>query len=564
MKDFKNAVSITYKSLYDDYNTVNIKELLNGIPTANAIEIISYFHGQIHTQERDQLLQAEFAQVWSGRFPSQDREKISSFIKKYSYGSKEFNLINNYSGLLLLEAILENSNDLPPADNLTPEQELNLFKAYLICSQRWTDKQEKCLTGEKIQLVEQLVQLMIPIQLPLIDLIEFKDFRLQFIKAIYFFRFCETNEVFKGYLDLFLKDYGIDSWQEYLKNVISGYLRNLNPPHIPTMLNVGSEFGEFKSWLDQYCVKPQDFKSQSDFIFLRSFPVYRYSESKFVFMNFNFFVDKLYQGIQFDFSRALINQKAQYNNKSIKNFPAFKGIYGDIYSESGLFYQVMDYVFVTQKKYTRFSGEQMKKFLGDGEPDYYIRDKGKIYLFEYKDALFSAEAKHSFDYQVIIDELLKKLVQNSEGKPKGVKQLVSSIEKIGQGEFDQFDQYDKSKCIIYPIIVYTDDSYNTPGINFILNKKFRELIREKRLESMFEIKKLTLIHIDTLIKFQDLIRNKKISINHLLNNYYKYIQSSNMFQKVTTFNQFTHYATENIQYETPKMLMEEAIKLIEE
>lgn len=127
----------------------------------------------------------------------------------------------------------------------------------------------------------------------------------------------------------------------------------------------------------------------------------KYDEDKFLFLNLNFFIDKIYQGIQFDFALALRKAKATYKGKIIKDFPGFKQIYGEIYSEHGLFYQVLEYVLKTQKKYLKVSGKELQKTLRQGEPDYYIRDKSKVYLFEYKDVLFAAGPKHSYDYEAV-------------------------------------------------------------------------------------------------------------------------------------------------------------------
>ena len=123
-----------------------------------------------------------------------------------------------------MERLIENTNELPLVSDLTPEQELNLFKAYLYCTQVWLDKQ---IPGFKIPTVkseDDLIKILLPTQLPFQEILEFKDFRLQFIKAIYFFKFCERDTQFQVYLKIFLKEYNLDSWHKYLMNLISLYL----------------------------------------------------------------------------------------------------------------------------------------------------------------------------------------------------------------------------------------------------------------------------------------------------------------------------------------------------
>lgn len=564
MDDFKSAVTVAYNDIFDDYAATDIVELLNDIPSRSALEIVCHFFGQMHTQERNHKFQIEYVKVWLGRLPVEVQQKIVGFIKKTSGPRKEFNFINNFSALLLIERILENYNESEPVENLTPKQELNLFKAYLWCSQEWIDKQSGAFNGKKVKTTEDFIELIFPVQAPQVELIEFKDFRLQFIKAIYFFRFCEKDELFSEYLSIFLKEHKLENWQDYLKHLISAYLRNLNPPNIPTLLDVDPKYSEFKNWLANFCVDTTNFKGSDDFTGLRNKPVLRYNENKFLFLNLNFFIDKLYQGIQFDFANALRKAKATYKGNVIKNFPDFKQIYGEIYSEHGLFYEVIDYVFATQKKYLKISGETLKKTIEDGEPDYYIRDKSKVYLFEYKDVLINADAKHSYDYEKVKAEIFKKLVENQGGKAKGVTQLVNSIEEIANGEYNKIDDYDFSKAIIYPIIVYTDPTFDMPGINYLLQKEFIRQLKNKGLNSKLTINKLTLIDLDSLIKFQDLFREKKLALNCVLNGFYEYTRPNNVFRQASTFNQYIHNVTLKWDYNSPKMLMEEAIKLVGE
>lgn len=561
MNDYKSIVSLEYKAVFDDYDTVDVVVLLRNIPSKNSLEIICHFLAQIHTNEREFKYQIDHLRVWLGRLPQETHQRIGEFIHRILSSPKaEFNFINNFSGLLFIETILENYNELPIVANLTPEQELQLFKAYLWCSQGWIDRQSKAFVNKKIETADDFIRLSLPIQAPQIEIIEFKDFRLQFIKAIYFFRFCEKNGVFKKYLENFLKEKNVKSWQEHLRNLISGYLRKLNPP-IPSIMTVADEQRDFKNWMETLCLNVQNFNRSDDFQSLRENPLFKLDADKFLFLNLNFFIDKIYQGIQFDFGNALVKNNVEYNGKRIERFLDFRQIYAEVFSESGLFYEVLNYVF-EKNKYLMFTSDKMNQYLNGGAPDFYIRDSAKIYLFEFKDTLFSAKTKNSYDYEQIVAEINKKMVENEKGRQKGVTQLVNSIEKLSNGEFKKIDNYDFSKAIIYPIIAYTDLSFSVPGINYLLNKEFQKQIETKGLNRKFQIKRLTMIDLDSLIKFQDIFREKKITINHCLNGYAEYLTSSNILTKATTFSQYIHYLTSKMKYDSPKMLIEEAIKLL--
>ena len=83
-----------------------------------------------------------------------------------------------------------------------------------------------------------------------------------------------------------------------------------------------------------------------------------------------------------------------YNDKAITTKPQFFGIFGDEFIEPGLFYKVVQYVF-RQKNYRHFTGDELKNTFGVGIPDYLIIDNSKIYVFEFKNAIFSGPVKYT-------------------------------------------------------------------------------------------------------------------------------------------------------------------------
>jgi len=560
---FKTIISIGYKNIFDDFDEVEIRDLILDIPSKNSLEIIGYFNAQLHTMERDTSKQIEFLKIWMYRLPAVIQQRLNTFIQEtLSKQNTDFNFINNISSLKLVEYVLQNYNELDKVQNLTTEQELNLFKAYLFCSQEWTDKQLLAVNGEKIKTPEELINLILPVQLPYQEILEFKDFRIQFIEAIYFFRFCEYNQIFKNYLKIFLDEYKLETWQKYLINILSIYVRKFEPLKTPSIINISNDFPDIIDFLDSLSISISDFSMSDDFLSLRQNPIYKIDNNNFLFLNLNFLVDKIFQGIQFEFSKVLIKNKAVYKGKILKYYPDFKSAYGEEFSEIGLCYQVLSYAF-DKSNYLKFKGNEIKKILGDGEPDYYMRDKSKVYLFEYKDVLLNAKIKHSYNIDEIKSEISKKLVQNEQGSAKGVSQLVNVIEKVRLNEFKKFDNYDFENVIIYPILIYTDFSFNISGINYFLNTEFRKQIKDRNIKNSHLIKDLVLIDLDMFIKFQDLFRDKRLKLNNCLNEFYEFKNRDiNLFNKISTFNMFIHNKTMRIPYKSPKMLMEEVKDMI--
>jgi hypothetical protein len=217
----------------------------------------------------------------------------------------------------------------------------------------------------------------------------------------------------------------------------------------------------------------------------------------------------------------------------------------------------MDYAF-EYSKYIKFDGNQLKKSLGDGFPDYYIRDKSKVYILEYKDVLLNADIKQSYSIDTIKSEISKKFIINEKGSAKGITQLINYIEKIRNNEFQKIDNYDFTRVTIYPILVYTDFSFNLSGINFFLNSEFLKLLGQRNISNSHLIKDVVLIDIDTFVKFQDLFRDKRLRINDCLNDFYNVTgNKSKPFDSVIPFNMFIHNKTLKIDYDSPKMLKDE-------
>lgn len=555
-----HSVSIAYKDIFDDYNNVDIKILLQNVPSKNALEIVAHCAAQIHTKERDNLRQIALLKLWTGRLPSQIHDIINHFLNKTQIATNvQFNFINNVSNLLLCEYIIENHNTLDPVSDLTPKQELDIFKAYLWCSQQWTDEQ---IPNEPLQIRDEaeLAQYFIRLQFPYQELLEFKDFRMQFIKATLFFKFCEQNTTFKNYLNIFCSEHNVDSWRTYLVHILSIYIRKFEELHTPSRLKVGDEHKSVQDFLRYFSVNISDFKKSKDFIALRERPVYEIASDDFLFLNLNLLIDKLFQGVQFALFKALKKHHASYKGKLITKFDHFKSIYGEELSEKGLFYSVVKYAF-ENNDYNKIDGQTLKTQLNECEPDFYMRDKGKIYLMEYKDVIISAPVKHSYNFSIIWNELTKKYISNERGSPKGVTQLVNSIENIQRGSFRSVDAFDEGSVIIYPIIVFTDFVLNIAGVNYLLNKEMRSRFKEKSIPDG-NVKDLVLLDLDDLVKFQDLFRSRKLKLNNCLNEYLEAKAKPPLINKLKTFTIFIHDKTHRFTDYTPKMLFKEAEELL--
>ena len=173
----------------------------------------------------------------------------------------------------------------------------------------------------------------------------------------------------------------------------------------------------------------------------------------------------------------------------------------------------------------KLSGKEIREnFKQNGEPDYYVRKGNRIFIFESKDIMLNAEIKSSFDYDRI-EAALRDILEESNGKPKAVKQIVSQIRNIltMKNTFD--DKYSPDIVSIYPVLVILDRVFNTPGLNKIVNDWFQSHLSVLKNEglSVSNVKQLIIIDIDSLIYHLDLFHKRGIELGNIIDKYLKYI-----------------------------------------
>jgi hypothetical protein len=557
-----NIITLSYNDVFDDFRTVDVIRLISGIPSMNILQVAGHFSAQIHVGERDNERQLKLLEMWMGRMPAMYKRKIQDVIDEVRRAhDAKFNFIDQVSNCMLAELALENYNDLEMVSDLSPDQQLRLFKAYLYCSQLWINKQ--IFRGEDRSTPEGLSRLYIKLKFPHDEIRKLKDFRIQFVKAVFLFKFLEKNPIFKEFLDVFHAEHNVSSWNEYLSNLLSVYIRKFDEQKTPSVLEVADEHKITQEFLRQFCVNPTGFQATNDFLGLREKPVFELHPNEFLFLNLNFLVDKFFQGIQFVLAKALIKNKSLYKGKEIKRFDQFKSIYGEELSEKGLLYSIMDYVFANSG-YIRFDGQALTAKLGGGSADYYLRDKNDVVLVEYKDILVNASTKHSYDFVLIKEEIFKKLVSNQVSSDKGVTQLVNGIERYRKGEYQKVDPDAAIDSIIYPVLIITDDTLNIAGVNFILNKEFQRLLAERGLDAA-RITDLTIVHFDTFLLLQDYIRSAKVSFIECLKEYNAMRRNpKNLTEAVAEFSEFMRYKMRSERDFTPKLLRDEVRGMIKD
>lgn len=247
-----------------------------------------------------------------------------------------------------------------------------------------------------------------------------------------------------------------------------------------------------KSMSHQSIIDDIDYKS------LRSAPIFQKDDNTYIPTLPILLIEQIYKGLYFRLSN--INSKL----KIVRNL---KSYLGEFFTEKILFDNLLRTIF--RGKYYKKSDSEMKPLSdGNGNPDFYMRNGNKVFIFEIKDALLNSTVICSQDYEVVKSAIYEKFHTNSKGHPKGVSQLAINCEQILTGNIKWDTKYKPNRVKIYPIIVVTDNVFTVPGLNQILNHWFDEYISVNYPDiDKTRIMPLTVLSIDSLICFQDYISN---------------------------------------------------------
>lgn len=528
---------ITFSCLFPDDKESNINILLKDIPTHSAIEFITYWNFLETTKDEKHDSLFNFMSILFKLDPTL-QHIIAEYLQRINL--QEYNFVDRYALLKLSEELILRNNR--QTRELTNIDYSNLLKAYLICCEGIVIPN---LTEQSIKTIIPFLHIYIPFQMKQNDL----DYPLiyadvEIIKFYCFMNFCRSNELFDKYLSIYLKEYGLSNWIDYLYTLFRLFLEmQINESGKTNKVVVDKEYIYLKSILNDMCINNEThLEFSNDFIKIRANPIFRLDEDTYTVIFIKFFKDKFFQSFLFDLARVLSLHK---DESGVSGYLQLKQLLGQHFSEQILFCQVMNRCFM-KPSFVKYSGVVLKDTLIDGEPDFYMRDASRIFLFEYKDIKLNAKIKSSDNYDMIEQELKEQFVESTfdkfndkkkkKRKPKGVIQLLNTIVDKLPIIFQKLDVIPRGHLSIFPIIVYQDSCLDIDGINYIINEKFIEL---KKLHNLNEytVKDVVMVNIDTLIKLENIFSRGKLNLGTCINRYMAYKQSKE-FNSIMSFNRY--------------------------
>ena len=487
---FTNTLRLEFEHIFPDENAKEIIEYLKLVTKEALLEIIG-FANTYPQPNFDNFIANEKL-----------REDIINRVSKYIFennikGKPE--VVSREGSLKLAEIILSNKENLidqnnnPKNDDL---DEINLFKSFLLINKLINSKQ-KLTTSEDIDNREKLAQMMISMSFSTSDLGIFEDNIYEFGKLVFcaierfeiLIKFLNSTDEYIYLEEDLYKHFNVDSIDELSKHVkyLFSKLLQLKTANSFKFVVEDEESKLFLNSLISNKIEIED-----DFTSLKQYPIYKLDDDTYSIIDHFFIVDKFYKSVRF-----ILKDSFNRKNNLPDNDRTFFSFFNTKFSEEFLMKDALDRLF--NKKYFAKKKENANK---PNEPDYYLRHNKRIYLFESKDVLIKKEVKSSGDIEKILNVLKEKFLITNKGIPIGIGQLVNSISQIVENifEYDDFVN-ERSNITIYPILLVNDRIMEIPGVNYILNQWYLQLIKEK-LKDKYDsnyIKTLTIIDIDTII-----------------------------------------------------------------
>lgn len=516
----KFIVTPTYTDIYGSPPPREL-DLISGYSTEMMINLAAMINSQLYLNDSSLSNQKNILSFLLRRQQKAYQKKIFTALNrleaKRSHSEPIHNNLNIFTRHYLLNFIsflYHNSNNIIHRDEDT-SFELNFFEAYLCHVQKITSGFKTTEDGS-----DQFCWFRKNIWPSLVSQIHSNTFLKpfdSFVKGLIFLNYLINHSEYKEITKDFLKSLNMDSPKQYSFKIIQA----VSPAWKKTN---GHDFKQCVLNYDNPLFKglalpkkPSDEYLTMDFYSLiKSKPLIQYTDHSFIVLDWDFLVNKLYDGLIYDF---------YFNSKisTLKKFPSF------------LYFKRFTSIEITEKQTLKkivksiFTKTSFVAFdEGKGGPDSYVRIGKYIFIFEIKDAYFASKAVLSKEHQAIKEEIDKKYNTKKIGdkKNKGVWQLLNSIKQCKADSLEEKTFKEQGlkhrNLVIYPVLIYTDKTFSTPGIGQYLIEEFDKGIEMLSLQNTFQqIKTLSFIHVDFFLENLNILSRKETSLKFFIDSYIK-------------------------------------------
>ncbi|MBB6107762.1 hypothetical protein HDF23_000492 [Mucilaginibacter lappiensis] len=518
--------------------------LLFDIPSISVIELLALMDAELYAHQEDEDSQVKLMDLMLNRQPPAVIGNIMSNALKGRQTHVHF--FSQHYNMHLLHYELINYRELPvPEGDLTPEQELRIFKAYFLAAQLAGNTLVYKSEGLPEFNEDYFSKMLWP---GLADQFEF-HFRINpyyfMIRGVVLLNHLQFHTPYGAYVEAYLRQHQKPTVLNYFLDIFQMLIANtksLNDPNRDFAAFSIQRSPGFESLFRQFTMDRHHYTKtysggKQNYAGLKSKPLYQLDEKKWLILNWGFLANKLYEGLVFDFYL----ESGIASDPKFSGITAFKQFISQEVTDQKLFRKLLKAAFDHRYGTLLFDDGQIAGF-----PDAYYRQGNRVYLIELKDAYFPSEAAGSYSYEQIIAAIDKKI--NNKGKGTG--QIIKQLTYLSKQPYEEAGRYKHTRNLeIYPVIVYTDILFNMPGVNYYVEQSFRRQVKEHDLEKHFKVvKPLTLMNISYLIEIFDQLKKPETDLGKLVCYHHQQIKTrkkrhdrtNSMSDHITIYDVFEH------------------------
>ncbi len=525
------AITPTYSDVFDG-DVPKLEDLIADIPSETIISMLSLISSHLYLNGHGLPTQFSILKFITFRQPPQTRLEILQRLQQKSEREQSIEFFTQLYCMEFAHYEFTHYRDFKINDT-TLTQELNFLKAYFVVAEQVNEKyivafdENTKLNGDYFQTNTWPT---------LFDQFEINHRQNPFtgmVKGIALFNFLEFHSPYGEYVRRFLSKHKKEKSWNYILDLMTLIKSSWDtikerPDKLPPFSFKGIE--GFNSLFESFTLSVAEYvkgysEGKKNFTGLKSKPLFEIKKDHYLVLNWNFLSNKLYDGLLFDF----YSQSGISENETFKEFIDFKKYISEKLTEHFLFRKLVTQCF--QKKHMVSLFDDSSK---NGLPDAYVRDGKHIFLFEIKDAAFPVSSSNSFSFNSIRSSIDQKYNNDK----KGTGQIIKQLELLKNGTFEakKFEELKlkRRNLRIYPVMIYTDNFFNIPGINKYLDVELKEKIKVKQFDAVFgKIENLTFINLSFIIDNIQLFTDKELGIRTLVDIYHKEIADSEKKHKKT-------------------------------
>lgn len=361
----------------------------------------------------------------------------------------------------------------------------------------------------------------------------------------------------------FLAKVGISTFNEYIQTIIALVVlyvdeHKTNRKGCP-ILNIGTLNDEagfvHKQVLEHIAIDINDVlpydsgdsrnrDNNTDYRVFRSHPIIKISDNEYIIYSLPLLCERLYNSLFFDLKEFWSNGDyfQFYNTKVVENYIFQHTVLDCLGTKSSYFYPSKDEI---------LSIEETSEL--PNQPDFYIREKEAIILFECKGVKLNGSLKDKVDVDDLMGVLKNKLylsVENinpeREKKSKtnlvGITQLVNQINLIEDDDFP-WDIQIPDEVTYYPVLVLEDPKLSQIGLCGVINSWYQSLIKKELEDTMCH--PIIVMSIDILFLYSETF--KRFGFRNIFDRFFKeYVryQTDGVSWQIVPFADFNSFMRE--------------------